>query len=470
MTPRLLVASLLLALVACGPPQEQPAVPAAPRNVTATAGNMTATVSWDEPASDGGSAITGYQITGDGVLSVSAGAGDRTIVVTGLTNGVTYTFFVAAQNAVGWGPPASSLQVTPVAAPGVPGAPTGVVAQPANASAVVNWVAPADQGTSAVTSYRVVASPGGASAQATAPATTATVTGLTNGTAYTFIVMATSAAGEGPPSAPSASVSPFSAPAGSRLPYKGVPPSSSYTSTVMQADGNSLSNSASTLAAGGYVLTGAAYDTSSYILMGIKPSGGSATFAAQINQVASGYVPSTVASMGASGYLVTAVVYNASVFTLFGTKLSDTTYDTRVDQVPGSAVGSTVSANAAAGYVTTAMEYNVAGYTLISVKDNADPRTWTSLVQQIPDGSTLGSTATNMTRAGFAVIAIVSNTVGYTLVGLKESGGQTATDGAVDQVTGSGALDGSVSNRAGAGYVTLAMYYRSANYTLVSSR
>jgi hypothetical protein len=97
------------------------------------------------------------------------------------------------------------------ALPGVPGAPTNVVASSGDAQAIVTWNAPADAGSSAITSYTVLASPGGMVLTTDGNTTTATVTGLTNGTAYTFTVTATNAAGTGP-SATSNSVTPTSSP------------------------------------------------------------------------------------------------------------------------------------------------------------------------------------------------------------------------------------------------------------------
>jgi Tol biopolymer transport system component len=89
-----------------------------------------------------------------------------------------------------------------------PSAPTGVTAAAGNTSAAVSWTAPVSDGGSAITSYRVTASPGGASVSAGGAARTATVTGLTNGTPYTFTVAALNAVGAGPASAPSNAVTP----------------------------------------------------------------------------------------------------------------------------------------------------------------------------------------------------------------------------------------------------------------------
>ncbi len=85
----------------------------------------------------------------------------------------------------------------PTAAPvTVPGAPTNVAATAGNASANVTWVAPTDNGGAAIQNYTVTATPGGASQ--TVASTSAAFTGLTNGTAYTFSVVARNSVGTGP--------------------------------------------------------------------------------------------------------------------------------------------------------------------------------------------------------------------------------------------------------------------------------
>jgi RHS repeat-associated protein len=93
------------------------------------------------------------------------------------------------------------------AGPTAPGAPTGVSATAANGSATVTWTAPATVGGSPVTGYTVTSSPGSFTATTTG-ATAATVTGLTNGTGYTFTVTATNAVGTGSASSASGSVTP----------------------------------------------------------------------------------------------------------------------------------------------------------------------------------------------------------------------------------------------------------------------
>ena len=96
--------------------------------------------------------------------------------------------------------------------PSAPGAPPSVIASNGNASATVSWSIPADNG-SAITSYTVTPFVGSVAQTPTTvtgapPATSTVISGLTNGTTYTFTVSATNALGTGPPSAPSNAVVP----------------------------------------------------------------------------------------------------------------------------------------------------------------------------------------------------------------------------------------------------------------------
>lgn len=92
------------------------APPGAPTIGTATAGSGQATVTFTAPGSIGGGPITGYRATSSPGGITATGASSP-ITVTGLTNGVAYTFTVAAQNAGGYGPEsAASNSVTPSAA------------------------------------------------------------------------------------------------------------------------------------------------------------------------------------------------------------------------------------------------------------------------------------------------------------------------------------------------------------------
>ena len=111
---------------------------------------------------------------------------------------------VTATNSAGSASATSAATATIAA--GVPGAPTIGTATRGDAQATVPFTAPAITGGVAITSYTVTSSPGGITASgSTSPIT---VTGLTNGTAYTFTVTATNSVGTGPASAASNSVTP----------------------------------------------------------------------------------------------------------------------------------------------------------------------------------------------------------------------------------------------------------------------
>jgi hypothetical protein len=183
-------------------------VPAAPTGVMATPGNGHATVSWTPPSDNGGSAILSYTVTASPGAATSTTVGATTTTISGLTDGQSYTFTVHATNAVGSGPEsAPSAAIIPA---GPPGAPTQLAGVSGDGQVTVSWTAAPDDG-SAITGYTVTASPGGAQATTTG-ATSVVVSGLTNGQPYTFTAHATNALGNGPESAPSASVTPGAVP------------------------------------------------------------------------------------------------------------------------------------------------------------------------------------------------------------------------------------------------------------------
>ncbi|MBQ1033683.1 fibronectin type III domain-containing protein [Micromonospora parva] len=202
--------------------------PGTPSTPTAVAGGASATVSWTAPANNG-SPITSYLITPirDGVTqpTVTFDASTTSRTLTGLTVGASYTFRVAAVNAYGTGaasPP--SAAVVPYT---VPAAPTNTSATAGTNAATVSWTAPANGG-SPITGYTVTPYLG-AVAQTprvfTGTATTQIVTGLTAGASYTFQVAATNAAGTGPQSPASASVTVNAPPT---LTFPPPPPGKAY--------------------------------------------------------------------------------------------------------------------------------------------------------------------------------------------------------------------------------------------------
>ncbi|WP_171654709.1 fibronectin type III domain-containing protein [Paenibacillus foliorum] len=199
-----------------GPPA---IVPDPPTGVSAVAGNQSATVSFIPPVNNGSSTITQYTVTSNPGGFTASGAGSP-ITITGLNNGVSYTFTVTATNGAGLSAPSpASASVTPFSpsrsssrsssssSASVPGAPTEVSASAGNGSAIVSFTPPVNNGSSAITGYTVTSSPGGLTASGAG--SPITITGLTNGTAYTFTVSATNGAGISISSAPTVSVTPI---------------------------------------------------------------------------------------------------------------------------------------------------------------------------------------------------------------------------------------------------------------------
>ena len=138
----------------------------------------------------------------------------RTTLLTGLAGGVTYLLGVFAASTDGAFSRTAATTATPTTPPEPargPGAPLNVTAVAGDAVANVAWTPPASPGTSPIASYLVTAEPGGQTCGAVSPDTTCQVSGLTNGTTYTFTVRALSLAGEGPASDPSNPVTPAEA-------------------------------------------------------------------------------------------------------------------------------------------------------------------------------------------------------------------------------------------------------------------
>jgi hypothetical protein len=186
--------------------------PGPPRNVRAAAGNAEARVSW-QAANANGAAISRYVVAGTG-RTITVGANQRSVDVTGLTNGETYTFEVHAVNAKGAGPPRRSNPVRPTAEVPDPPAAATATARP-DGTVVVNWPAANGQGLD-IRRYTVTAISDGSSA----PVGDATGTSLTirdrqleYGRQYAFSVVAVNERGAGSkPSPTSNSVVPFAKP------------------------------------------------------------------------------------------------------------------------------------------------------------------------------------------------------------------------------------------------------------------
>ena len=167
--------------------------PLRPTGLQAVAGHGRVTLTWDDPGE--GVYINTYRYTRDSGKTWTEIPGSETTVegqltrhvVTGLTNGEPHSFAILAENDVDASPPSAPATATPQAA--APAKPTGLAAAPGNAEATLTWDNPRDP---SITGYQVKQGTLAWADIAGSAANTVshTVTGLANGTAYTFRIRA----------------------------------------------------------------------------------------------------------------------------------------------------------------------------------------------------------------------------------------------------------------------------------------
>ena len=192
-----------------------PGLPTAPASLSVAPGDAQATLTWTAPASDGGSAVTGYEYTSNADAATPAwtdvpdsgsdGRADETeYTVTSLVNNTTYAFAVRAENDNGQGPATPTLRATPVP-PGTPQRPGGLRANPGHQQVRLTWSARLNPN-HPVTSYQYRQSTDGGTTwtlwteidDSDATTTEHLLTGLTNDTTYTFELRALKDSTAGP--------------------------------------------------------------------------------------------------------------------------------------------------------------------------------------------------------------------------------------------------------------------------------
>ena len=160
-------------------------------NVTATAGDGEVTLTWE--------AVTGatkYQYaharTGStmGAWMPEDGQSTMTATVTGLTNGMQYTFYVRAGNDAGYGEAGMDTETPMAAAVETPGAPTGLAAEAGDGQVTLSWTAPTSGATPTGYEFRSGVAARWSAWAATSSMIGQTVTDLDNGSEYTFEVRA----------------------------------------------------------------------------------------------------------------------------------------------------------------------------------------------------------------------------------------------------------------------------------------
>lgn len=122
---------LLASLIGSGstppPPPPPPAAPAAPANVSVTAGDSTAQIKWTAPSGT----VTSYNLYratasgAEGTTPLKTGLTATAVSDTGLSDGTTYYYSVAAVNSAGVSPQSAEVSAKPVAPAGGGGGGTG---------------------------------------------------------------------------------------------------------------------------------------------------------------------------------------------------------------------------------------------------------------------------------------------------------------------------------------------------------
>ena len=224
--PRIALAAAVADAAACG---------TGGFTLNAQPGDSEVTLSWCEPSPDPGSpwTLASYSVAdgtspgGESALT-SVDSATTSYTVQGLTNGTTYYFRVEAvpetpepvTSSPSTSTPSSTpiartllipsgiwtneVSATPEATISVPGAPSGLRADPGDSRVTLSWTASEPAGGSPVTGYDIYLgrSQGGESESPIdqVTGTSADITGLSNGIRYYFVVRADSATGKSDPS------------------------------------------------------------------------------------------------------------------------------------------------------------------------------------------------------------------------------------------------------------------------------
>ena len=174
----------------------------------------------------------------------------------------------------------------------VPSAPLSPVATAGNAQASVAFTAPLTDGGATIAGYTVTSSPGGFTS--TGASSPLVVTGLTNGTAYTFTVVATNAAGNSSASAASAAVTPRTVPGAPTSPVAtagNAQASVAFTAPASNG-GSAITGYTVTSSLGSFTATGA---SSPLVVTGLT-NGTSYTFTVVATNAAGNSVASTASA------------------------------------------------------------------------------------------------------------------------------------------------------------------------------
>ncbi len=179
--------------------------PETPTDLEVIAGDREVTITWTPPDTDGGSPITGYVVlrgdTPDALREHAYPPAGTSYLDTGVINGRTYHYAVAAVNGLGTGEPTEPIPATPSRPKTVPSEVSILYTQPQDGKVTLSWGAPSDDGGTPVTGYiilRGIASDALERLGEVGPdATTYTDEAVKGGTTYFYSVVPVNEVGEG---------------------------------------------------------------------------------------------------------------------------------------------------------------------------------------------------------------------------------------------------------------------------------
>ncbi len=180
------------------PTQPQAGPPSAPTSLSASALDQSVSISFI-PGSDGGSAITNYKYSidnGTSYVEFSPPVTSSPVIISGLTNGQSYSIKLLAVNVNGDGTPSNTVTVTPHT---VPDAPTNLVASYNGSGSVSISFTPGSNGGMTISNYQYSIDCG-VSFTPLSPIdgiSPVTISGLTNGQTYCIELKAVNSAGAG---------------------------------------------------------------------------------------------------------------------------------------------------------------------------------------------------------------------------------------------------------------------------------
>ena len=402
--------------------------PAAPTAVTTTVTGTSVKVSWTAPTATGGSPVTSYTASSLGGLTCKATT--TTCTISSLHYGVSYSFSVTATNAVGTS--AASSGSTPFTLSAAPGAPVSVAAAARAASAVVSWLPGPSNGAN-ITTYKVSTVSGSQSCTYTVPTSSpetdsCTVTGLTNGHSYQFVVAATNVKGSSAASSSSAAVTPIdvpSAPSAVSANLSGTSVTVTWNPST-QNGGSTITGYTATLSPGGLScassLTGNNVPSTSCQITGLSVG---TNYTASV--VATNAAGNSVASQSSSTFVVsqapsapqnlTAVAGNQSVTFTWQAPLSTngaavTNYSVQVTNAQGIRVGSCSTASLSCRVVnlTNGVTYS-ASVTATNQSGTSPPLSVANIAQPlgVPGSPSAIAAATGISQAMVSWQAPTSN-------------------------------------------------------------